>query len=287
MLLLDVSHHKHPSHVSGWSWLLIALIANFLLFRTAIDALDPTISNLRNNAAEHRAASPSSQNVITIAQPASLASDHQLAAVSQVWDTVWRADSASAIANEGYIHAAVALRDAADAGDLAAAAQLVGAANWCVSAGPLAMTYELIGGERRDCVQYFGSDIDSRAALRAALFRWTMRLANAGLGDATLYASVLTRELTAVNPVVDPAELSQEYAAQLMGQLIALSEKGSADAASELNAHYAGASSLNLRDESLAMRFAARTEQLDPLREGLIASTLEFIRNKALTPEAK
>ena len=214
-------------------------------------------------------------------------------ALQNLWDTVWTIDAAAAEVNEANIVEARALREQAERGDLEATVLLLGAAGWCVSAGPLSLQQEGTRGVPSACLSRFGADIDSRESLDRAIFRWTMQLANAGLPDATLYASVLGREQffvpqLAVGAMPDGTGQAQEVAdmtetlrSQLIGQLQSMVSSGSADAASELNSYYLRPVSEGEPDAALARHYARVTELLDPARNGLVELTETWIRERA------
>jgi hypothetical protein len=217
-------------------------------------------------------------------------------ALQNLWETVWSIDAAAVEVNEANIMAALALRERAERGDLEATVLLLGAAGWCASAGPLALLHEGVRGAPAACLSRFGSDIDSRESLDWAIFRWTMQLANAGLADATLYASVLGREqlfatlsssITTNADAVETTDTTDQLRAQLIGQLQSMVERGSPDAASELNSYYLSAIAYGrtkgiLESEiaptsALARYYAALTERLDPTRAGIVELTEEWI----------
>ncbi len=218
-------------------------------------------------------------------------------ALQHLWDTVWSIDAAAAELNEANIMVAQSLRERAERGDLEATVLLLGAASWCASAGPLLLQHEGTRGAPAACLSRFGADIDSRESLDWAIFRWTMQLANAGLKDATLYASVLGREqlFVSVSPAAalsaETLEVTERLRGQLIGQLQSMVGDGSADAASELNSYYlkavasrGGANRGSAADRepvsALARYYAALTERLDPTRSGLIELTEEWIQQR-------
>jgi hypothetical protein len=212
-------------------------------------------------------------------------------ALQNLWETVWSIDATAAELNEANIMDALALRERAERGDLEATVLLLGAAGWCASAGPLSLQHEGVRGAPAACLARFGADIDSRERLEWAIFRWTMQLANAGLKDATLYASVLGREqLFAPAAMAANAGVSSDVAttlrAQLIGQLQSMVGDGSADAASELNSYYLKAitDGQSPRNEptstTLARYYAELTEKLDPTRIGMVELTEDWIRQR-------
>jgi hypothetical protein len=190
------------------------------------------------------------------------------------WDLIWRADAMAAELNVDNLHAAHSLMQRADAGDLEATIDLVGAATWCLSAGPLVTVTDLVKGERRPCYERFGEALASRERLERTSFVWLMQLVSAGIDDAALYASALTRGIgpNLLGGADANAELREIQQAQLLSQLQSMAQRGSANAASELNAHYGGDSALTANDADRALYYARLTEQLDPAR-GAIAVT--------------
>lgn len=191
-----------------------------------------------------------------------------LAAIRNRWDTSWSTDVAAAELNVANLYNTATLVARADTGDLEATVDLVAAATWCLTGGPLTNITELVNDERRPCFERFGEARASRERLERASFAWVVRLAAAGVEDATLYASALTR---GVGPELlggpdNDREIGDQQRALLIGQLQTLVERGSADAASELHGHWSGSSALRLSDERLTRYYAALTEQLDPTR---------------------
>lgn len=189
-------------------------------------------------------------------------------AVRNRWDAMWSTDVAAAEVNVANWYNTASLIARADRGDLEATVDLVGAATWCLGAGPLTNITELVNGERRPCFERFGDRLASRARLERASFAWVVRLAAAGVDDATLYASALTRGVgpdLLGGPDNEP-DMGDDQRALLVGQLQTLAERGSADAASELHGHWSGRSAFRLADERLTHYYAALTEQLDPTR---------------------
>lgn len=191
-----------------------------------------------------------------------------LAAVSSRWDAMWSTDVSAAEVNVANMHSAAALMARADRGDLEATVDLVGAATWCLSGGPLTHVTDPINDDRRPCFERFGDDLATRERLERASFAWVMRLAAAGVDDATLYASALTRGIgpDLLGGADNDSDLRDEQRALLVGQLQTLAARGSADAASELHGHWSAGSALRLADERLTSYYAALTEQLDPTR---------------------
>jgi hypothetical protein len=188
--------------------------------------------------------------------------------VRERWDAMWSTDVSAADANVAHLRDATVLIARAERGDLEAAADLIGAATWCLTGGPLVNVSQLIGNERRACFEYFGDALTTRQQLERASFTWVMQLAAAGLDDATLYASALIRGngpdlLGGVDANAETREAQREL---LLGQLQTLAERGSADAASELHGHWSGTSAFHLHDVQRAHYYAALTEQLDPSR---------------------
>lgn len=186
----------------------------------------------------------------------------------QRWDAAWSTDISAAELNVAHLHHAEALIERAERGDLDATVDLVGAATWCLAAGPLATITDPVGDDQRACFERFGVDIASRERLERAAFRWVLRLAAAGVEDATLYASALTRGIGPDLPggLDRDSDTRDMQRALLIGQLQTLAERGSADAASELHGHWSGNSSFHLNDEQAAYYYAKLTEKLDPER---------------------
>ena len=207
------------------------------------------------------------------------------AALAAQWESVWSIDIASAERNEANIDRARDLRILAEEGDLDAVVELIGAASWCASAGPLASQRDNTDGTRPPpCSERFGADIASHQALEWAIFRWTMMLANAGFQDATLYASVRGRDLLfAASSATDP-ELAETLRSQLIGQLQSMASTGSADAASELNSYYMRAVETSESGAEQARFYARLTEQLDPTRSGLVEVTDDWIVARGRLP---
>ena len=201
------------------------------------------------------------------------------------WESVWSIDVASAELNEANIDRALELRARADQGDLDAVVELIGAASWCASAGPLSSQRESADGTRPPlCAERFGADIASHGALDWAIFRWTMVLANAGFQDALLYASVRGRDqLFAPSLAADP-EVVASLRSQLIGQLQSMAASGSADAASELNSYYMKAVEIGESAAVEARYYADLTERLDSARTGLVEVTDEWIVTRARAP---
>lgn len=207
------------------------------------------------------------------------------AALAAQWESVWSIDIASAERNETNIGRAQELRTLAEHDDFDAVVELIGAASWCMSAGPLASQRENTDGMRPPpCFERFGADITSHNELEWAIFRWTMMLANAGFHDATLYASIRGRDLLfAASPTADP-ELAESLRNQLIGQLQSMASTGSADAASELNSYYMRAVETSESGAEQARFYAKLTEQLDPARSGLVAVTDDWIVARGRLP---
>ena len=201
------------------------------------------------------------------------------------WESVWSIDVASAEQNETNIDRALDLRASAERGNLDAVVELIGAASWCASAGPLASQRENADGSRPPpCAERFGADIASHDALEWAIFRWTMLLANAGFHDATLYASVRGRELLFTSIPESDAEVVESLRSQLISQLQSMALTGSADAASELNGYYMKAVETGESGAEQARYYAKLTEHLDPSRRGLVEVTDECIVTRARSP---
>lgn len=284
-----------------WALVLLLLFGAVLLSQAptqsrlpaAVERNDPTIATSQSmpdsivSARHGLAVSPSSASVIT--QP--------FLALQNLWDTVWSIDATAAELNEANIMQAWSLREKAERGDLEATVLLLGAAGWCVAAGPLALQHDGVRGAPAACLSRFGPDIDSRDSLDWAIFRWTMQLSNAGFKEATLYASVLGRSLffapsspvdkTRANAAAEP-DVTETLRAQLIGQLQSMVAEGSADAASELHSYYLSAIAYDrtrnvaglggTSDSEMARHYAAITEQLDPTRSGMIELTETWIQ---------
>lgn len=191
-----------------------------------------------------------------------------LAAVRNRWDASWSTDVAAAEQNVANLYNTATLVARADIGDLEATVDLVAAATWCLTGGSLTNVTELVNDERHPCFERFGEALASRERLERASFAWVVRLAAAGVEDATLYASALSR---GVGPELlggpdNDRDIGEQQRALLIGQLQTLVERGSADAASELHGHWSGSSALRLSDQRLTRYYAALTEQLDPTR---------------------
>lgn len=207
------------------------------------------------------------------------------AALQSRWESVWGIDVASAVLNESNIDLALELRARADHGDLDAVVDLIGAASWCASAGPLASQRENADGTRSPpCAERFGDDITSHVELEWAIFRWTMMLANAGYADATLYASVRGRDLLFTETPTLDADVIKSLRSQLIGQLQSMALTGSADAASELNGYYMKAVETDGSEAEQARYYARLTERLDPARTGLVEVTDDWIVTRARAP---
>ena len=201
------------------------------------------------------------------------------------WESVWSIDVASAEQNEINLTRALDLRASAERGDLDAVVELIGAASWCASAGPLASQRGNADGSRPPpCAERFGADIATHDALEWAIFRWTMMLANAGVHDATLYASVRGRELLFTSIPASDAEVVESLRNQLISQLQSMALTGSADAASELNGYYMKAVETGESGVEQARYYAKLTEYLDPSRSGLVEVTDEWIVTRARSP---
>jgi hypothetical protein len=233
------------------------------------DSIDAELDTTAHPAAFGR---PQQQSVLMLRDRRSSAEQvvaaSSLVAVRNRWNASWSTDVAAAELNVANLHHTASLIARADHGDLEATVDLVAAATWCLTGGPLTNVTELVGDERRPCVERFGDALASRERLERASFVWVLRLAAAGVEDAALYGSALTRgvgpELLG-GPDNDP-DVSDQQRALLIGQLQTLVEGGSADAASELHGHWGGYSALRLTDERLTRHFATLTEQLDPTR---------------------
>ena len=198
------------------------------------------------------------------------------------WESVWSIEASSAERNEANIDRAADLRDRAEQGDLDAVVELIGAASWCASAGPLSSRRDGADGTRLPpCFERFGADIASHKALEWTIFRWTMMLANAGFQDALLYASVRGRDQLFVPPLTVDPEVVASLRSQLIGQLKSMVASGSADAASELNSYYMKAVEFGESAAVEARYYADLTERLDPERTGLTEVTDDWIATLA------
>ena len=207
------------------------------------------------------------------------------AALQARWESVWSIDVAAAEQNEANIGRGLELRARAELGDLDAVVELIGAASWCASAGPLASQQQNADGTRPPpCAERFGADIASPDALEWAIFRWTMMLANAGFQDATLYASIRGRDLLFTATSTLDVEAIESLRSQLIGQLQSMVATGSADAASELNGYYLKAVEIGAHEAEQARHYARLTEQLDPTRSGLVELTDDWIVTRARAP---
>jgi hypothetical protein len=197
-----------------------------------------------------------------------------LSHIRKRWDSMWRADATAADLNLGNLHIAQSLIHRADAGDLEATTDIIGAAMWCLSAGSMVNVTDFIQGERRPCYERFGASLSSRERLERAAFAWVLALASAGMDDAVLYASALARGLG--SDLFGGADIDEQLRemqqAQLLGQLQSMAMRGSAEAASELNGHYGGTSSLVAADTALSVYYARLTEQLDPTRSAMASA---------------
>jgi hypothetical protein len=217
--------------------------------------------------------------------PRPATSSATLSSVALRWDAAWSADVAVADANVANLHIAQALIARTAAGDLEATVDLIAAASWCLSGGPLVTitdgnasstditeSGEPLTESRRPCYERFGESLASRAELERAVFAWVLRLAAAGVDDAALYASALIRGtgpdlLSNSNAEMGSAtDVRQTQRELLLSQLQTLAERGSAAAASELHSHWSGDSAFHLRDPGLANYYALLTERLDPTR---------------------
>lgn len=118
--------------------------------------------------------------------PAIPTSPDSLRQLRQRWDAAWSTDISAAELNVAHLHNAAALIERAERGDLDATVDLVGADIWCLTAGPLATITDPVGDDQRACFERFGADIASRERLERATFTWVLRLATAGVEDATL-----------------------------------------------------------------------------------------------------
>ena len=214
-------------------------------------------------------ASNDSRGVLTASRPAN--SLDSLGQLRRRWDAAWSTDISAAELNVAHLHHAAELIERAERGDLDATVDLVGAATWCLTAGPLTTVTDQVGDDQRACFERFGADLASRERLERATFTWVLRLAAAGVEDATLYASALTRGIgpdLLGGPDRDSDTRDMQHAL-LIGQLQTLAERGSADAASELHGHWSASSAFRLNDEQAARYYAKLTEKLDP--EGSLA----------------
>ena len=200
------------------------------------------------------------------------------------WETVWSIDVTSAELNEANIDRALDLRARAERGDLEAAVELIGAASWCASSGPLSTQRASIEGTQTLCADRFGADIASHGALEWAIFRWTMMLANAGFQEAILYASVRGRDQLFAPPLAADPEVVASLRSQLLGQLQSMAASGSADAASELNSYYMKAVEIGESAAVEARYYADLTERLDSARTGLVEVTDDWIMTRSRVP---
>jgi hypothetical protein len=206
--------------------------------------------------------------IVETESPRSASSAASLAQIRDRWEATWSTDVSASEIHVAHINSALALIARAESGDLEATVDLIGAATWCLSGGPLVNVSERVGNEQRPCFERFGESLASREKLERASFAWVLQLAAAGVDDATLYASALLR---GVGPdVLGGAQVDEDVRqtqrALLIGQLQTLADRGSADAASELHGHWSGQSALQLRDERMAAFYGALTERLDPMR---------------------
>ena len=200
------------------------------------------------------------------------------------WDAAWSIDVTSAELNETNIDRALDLRARAEEGDLEAAVELIGAASWCASSGPLSTQRASIEGTQTLCADRFGTDIDSHGALEWAIFRWTMLLANAGFQEALLYASVRGRDQLFAPVLAADPEVVASLRSQLIGQLQSMAATGSADAASELKGYYMKAVEIGQSAAVEARYYADLTERLDPARKGQMEVTDDWIVTRARAP---
>jgi hypothetical protein len=216
-------------------------------------------------------AAKSSADVFASGLAASNDAQDSLQRIQQRWDALWQANAAAAELNVSHLQSALSLIERAERGDLEATLDLMGAATWCLSAGPMTNVTDVadaIANVRVPCYERFGDDLASRERLERASFVWLMQLVNAGLEDATLYASALTRGIgpDVLGGINDEPETRDMQRAQIMGQLHSMALRGSADAASELNGHYGGDSYLTKPNAALATYYARLTDTLDPAR---------------------
>lgn len=191
-----------------------------------------------------------------------------LVEVQQRWEAIWSTDISAAERNVSNLQNVDVLIHRAERGDLEATVDLVGAAMWCLTGGPLTNITDQVGDEARACFERFGTSLQSRERLERAAFTWVLQLAAAGMEDATLYASALTRGIgpDVLGGVENDLDTRASQRALLIGQLQTLVDRGSADAASELHGHWSGGSAFRLRDEWLVLHYAQLTERLDPAR---------------------
>lgn len=300
-------HKRHGERACARPWLAVLLISGvlcipYLLSRdltaelVMVDSHQARLGSLIGQSRivnSNLAINPASRDERNAS--AAEGSPSSFLALQNLWETVWSIDAAAAEINEANIVEAKPLRERAERGDLEATVLLLGAAGWCASAGPLLLQQDGARGGPSACVSRFGADIDSRESLDRAIFRWTMQLANAGLSDATLYASVLGREqlfapalavgaqLGRAGQVPDDADVTERLRGQLIGQLQTMVSKGSVDAASELNGYYLKAVAEGEPHAALARHYASVAERLDPARIGLSELTEEWIRERATT----
>ena len=251
------------------------------LSNTAVSIVSPI--GLKDSPSRRQSGMPENRAKSGTTQPAQRA--QPFARLQARWESVWSIDVASAEQNEDNIDRALDLRAQAERGDLEAVVELIGAASWCASAGPLASQRESADGTRPPpCAERFGADIASHDALEWAIFRWTMMLANAGFHDATLYASVRGRDLLFAPSSASETEDVESLRSQLIGQLQSLALTGSADAASELNGYYMRAVETGGNGAEQARYYAKLTEHLDPARTGLVEVTDDWIVTRARVP---
>jgi hypothetical protein len=269
-----------------WSSIAIAVTPtrrNGLLCALALVAFAnwPSPTKVAHDAVGHATGAPAAASPAKTADSVPITTSHRtlrpanaviaatsLAAVRVRWDSIWSADVGAAELNAVSLNNTAALMERAEQGDLEATVDLIGAATWCLAAGPLANVTDQVGDERRPCFERFGVDLASRERLERASFAWVLRLAAAGVEDATLYASALTRGMSADmlgGPDAETA-LGADQRALLISQLQGLAERGSADAASELHGHWSGLSAFKLADVQLVRHYAELTERLDPAR---------------------
>jgi hypothetical protein len=265
---------RRSSTRRGFALCVMAIVA-WALFVTQRWFVEPL--GLRSDAlATHafRSNAESSVDAFVSGLTASRNTQDSLQRIQQRWDSLWQVDATAAETNVRHLQSALSLIERAERGDLEATLDLMGAATWCLSAGPMTNVADVVdatetrGNARVPCYERFGGDLASRERLERASFGWLMQLVNAGLEDAALYASALTRGIGAdvLGGVNDEPEIRDMQRAQIMGQLHSIALRGSADAASELNGHYGGDSYLTRPNAALAAFYARLTETLDPAR---------------------
>ncbi len=251
---------------------VIAMLAwTLFVTQSLFDETNAWRNRVTDASAPFEDARARAENMFSEAKTDSLRSQ-SLQGIQRRWDAVWQADAAAAELNVGHLRSATNLIERSERGDLEASIDLIGAATWCLSAGPMANVVEVNGNVRLLCYERFGDDLASRERLERASFVWLMRLASAGIDDATLYASALTRGIGAnvLGGANDDPVLRETQRAQIMGQLHSMAQRGSAEAASELNGHYGGDSYLTPPNLALALHYAKLTDTLDPARTLLV-----------------